>query len=292
MSYRFLISLTTIPQKLHAIEEPIDSILRQDTYYDENNDLQDRKKNDVCIVVNIAKSYDFRLRGSQVDPNVLEGLRNKYKDERVYFHMCETDYGPGSKLVGLFPPLYDQYRVFNSSRGNDDPTNTKTVIVLIDDDVGYFPHMLKNIVRALKEGHRAGSHYCYSLETKGGCLSSVMTVAQGVDGFFMLAEDVFPSSDTCPNHNDSLSFPNYFQHILSSSSKEDLSKLLLHDDVYISYFFHKKGIPLHHIQDGYIYFFTRFQAHNIQALHLINTPNESRGDLNNWCPVFLDSIFR
>lgn len=269
-SFSFLVSLTTIPEKFHAIEEPIDSILRQ-----EDVDVA----NDVTIVVHLAASYDFRLNGTTVNADALHQMKERYRQyPNVIFQEGLQDVGPGLKLVGIESYIQSQ------SQQQDDP-NKSVIVVLIDDDVGYFSDFLKTVANHLLKNPtmRAGSFYSYTLpfyEMGGQPMQaygkSEMTVAQGVDGFFMYLDDIMTTSRD---------FFGYFRHLWNHADRQ----IFLHDDIYLSYFFFQKGIRLHTIRlthSNYVYFYTRFAAHRINALQDLG----NRAQLNQWMPGHLYAI--
>lgn len=267
LSIYFLVSLTTIPEKFHSLEEPLQSICRQ----------KDVMQDNITIVVNLAKEYDFRLNHSVIDATQLEAMRAQFPN--VIFNEGQPDVGPGLKLVGLRSFL-------DSPKGQDILLQQKqkkipVVVVLIDDDVGYFDNCLKTIADHLQQqpSMRAGSFYCYSVPIPAAAQEQqMMVVGQGVDAFFMYLDDIL-----CYD------FFGYFDRLWEYADK----KVFFHDDIYISYFFYKHHIALHQIRlpdNSYVYFYTRFAAHRINALHDIIESETTRSHLQAWIPAHISSI--
>ena len=84
----FIFSLTTIPSKFDNLNLTIDSLLNQ------------TKKADK-IIVNIPKKYSMRFNNS-IDKKKLNYFIEKYSKHNVLLNMLDNDYGPGTKLLGLY----------------------------------------------------------------------------------------------------------------------------------------------------------------------------------------------
>jgi hypothetical protein len=120
------------------------------------------------------------------------------------FNIITKDYGPGTKLLGLFEN--------NNILSTIEPD---TYLVLVDDDLIYKPYMLQHFEESIKDSSshnlEIGSYYVY----RYGDIS----IGQGADGFFM-------KWDTLQK------FMCYYEIIKG----EDY--LFYHDDFFISYYFH------------------------------------------------------
>lgn len=194
----FIISLTTIPSKFDTIHVTIDSLLKQ---------THQAQK----IIINIPKTYNFRFAGS-IDKEKINKLIDRYEDS-VIINLIDTDYGPGTKLLGLFSSnLINQFQ--------------NTYIVLVDDDVIYKPYMLEHFNNYIKDakGVEVASYCTYTWTD--------IKIGQGVDGFFM-------------KQNLLDKFQNYYNVI------KDEHYVNYHDDFYISYYFYLIKKDIHFICPPY-----------------------------------------
>ncbi len=85
----YILSLTTIPSKIDNLYITIDSII-----------CQTRMPNK--IILNIPQKYTFRMNNSEIPSTKLVNFLEKYKQYNCIINMIDTDYGPGTKLLGLF----------------------------------------------------------------------------------------------------------------------------------------------------------------------------------------------
>jgi len=108
-----IVSLTTIPNRFKHLHYTIDSILSQTILPD-------------IIVIHIRTKYNNYL----YDTNMLP----KFSNDRVIINNNVKDYGPATKLLGLYE--IDLYHKMNE---ND-------IIIVIDDDRNYNVNLIKNML--------------------------------------------------------------------------------------------------------------------------------------------------
>jgi hypothetical protein len=233
----FIISLTSIPSKFKYINLTINSIL--------NQTLKPLK-----IIINIPLQYSFRFNYKLTDDDI-DFFKKEFNNNLIQLNFVNTDYGPGTKLLGLFENnILNQY---------DD-----IYIILIDDD-----HIYKNIMielfflNILSFNCSVASFYTYKTNNN-------ITVAQGADGF-LIKKDLL---------NDE--FLNYYNKI------KNFDYIGYHDDYYISYFIHLKNIQIHHILiDGLIY--EQHENTFIDSLYKLEG-EYNRGNVSNHCIQILEKI--
>ena len=164
------------------------------------------------IILNIPKKYNFRFNSSIQN---LDNKLSKYIDN-IIINYIDNDYGPGTKLLGL---LKSKIIKIDSK---------DTYIVLVDDDLIYKPYMLEYFDNYNKEIYdnklEVCSYFCYN--------SNNVTIGQGADGFFIKLELL-----------------NKFEDYYDIIKKYDY--INYHDDLYISYYFHLKQIPINYIKPPY-----------------------------------------
>jgi hypothetical protein len=227
---KYIISLTSIPSRINNIEDTIKSLIEQT--------LKPEK-----IILNIPKKYNFRFNSSIEDTNLKEIL-NKYID-KITINYIENDYGPGTKLLGLF-------------KNNIIKSYSKdTFIVLVDDDLIYKPYMLEyfdNLCKNYNNNLNVSSFFCYN--------NNGITIGQGADGFFIKL-------------NLLNNFEEYYNII------KDFDYINYHDDYYISYYFHLRQININYITPPYkSLIYNKQKNSNINALAMLQD-KYNRNNLNN-----------
>ena len=105
---KFIISLTSIPQKFNGLYLTIDSIINQTLKPDK-------------IIINIPKIYNFRINQTPLIEKIMS-LNEKYNN-KITINLLDEDFGPGTKLLGIF---------YNGVI--DDFQDDNTYLILIDDD--------------------------------------------------------------------------------------------------------------------------------------------------------------
>lgn len=199
---RYILSLTTIPSKFDKVHVVIDSLLKQT--------LKPSK-----IVINIPKVYNFRFDSKSIPRKDIDKLRERYSENDIMINIMDKDYGPVSKLMGLFNN-FDKLNLREEEK-------EKTFIVLVDDDHMYKPYMLKYFDDNLKrnKGIEVASYWIIDYKH--------VTIGQGADGFFM-------------KYNTLSKFRDYYNII------KDLDYVHYHDDFLISYYFLLRKQKVHYIK--------------------------------------------
>lgn len=237
--------MTTIPSKFDEIHMSIDSLL--------NQTLPPEK-----IILHIANKYSLRFNEQEIPHEKIEAFRAKYEGKNVYVNLVEKDYGPGTKLLGLFhlndPALQLNY---------EDPEN---FVVLVDDDLMYQPYMLEDFNNYVNRHHKCcvGSYYCCSLNH--------FIVGQGADGFFIRQHLL-------------TYFMDYYRII------EDCDFVHYHDDVFISYYFYLRNVNIHWLAAPYnkiIYTMTKIS--HVDGLHTLKNEKYNRENLNRVVPLILHRL--
>lgn len=233
---KYIFSLTTIPSRINNLNTTINSLLKQTIKADK-------------IILNIPKSYNLRFVNSSID---IESI----KYDNVIVNSIETDYGPGTKLLGLF-----ENNLLNSLCDNN------TFIVLVDDDLIYQNYMLEyfdNYNRKYYNNRlQVASYYCHVFDK--------IKIAQGADGFFIKS-------------NILNKFYNYFNII------KDYDYVKYHDDLFISYYMKLSNINIEYIIPPYnkLIYITGENS-NKNALNSISG-KYNRGNLNYKISFILNSI--
>jgi hypothetical protein len=232
--FKFIISLTTIPSKFDKINYVIDSLIKL------NNDKFVEK-----IIIHIPRIYSFRFDNQSIPQEQIDNFLNKYSKYNIHINYMDTDFGPGTKLIGLFHT--------NLINFYDDFLNDKFIIIL-DDDLYYKSHMIQYFNRVLKKNPNLNfaSYKTYKLDQ--------ITIAEGCSCFF-----IKPSILS--------NFMQYYNDI------KDYDYINYHDDVYISYFLHLKKIPIYYLKPHYnhrIYVLTSITR--LDTLHTL-TGKYSRANL-------------
>jgi hypothetical protein len=152
------------------------------------------------------------LQGEITDEQIVV-FQQKYSGSSVplLVNRIENDYGPGTKLLGLFEPT------MNVCIPED------ACILLVDDDMIYKPVTVEAfLIYFLSNTNiQVGSFDCYHF--------SNFNIGQGVCGYMM-------------KWNLMNCFSKYYSLI------KDQDYVNYQDDIYISFYFHLQGVPLHYFQ--------------------------------------------
>ena len=196
---KYIVSLTTIPTKFDNLYLTIDSIINQTILPDK-------------IIINIPKIYNFRMNSTSISQDKINEFIDKYSKNNVFINMLDNDFGPGTKLLGLF-----HSNIINSFE------NDNTYIILIDDDLIYKPYMIEYFDNYTKYCHSVdvASFYVYNHDN--------VNIGQGADGFFIKQHTL-------------KDFSQYYDKI------KDQDYINYHDDFYISYYFQLTNKHIHFIQ--------------------------------------------
>jgi hypothetical protein len=228
---KYIVSLTTIPTKFDNLYLTIDSIITQSILPDK-------------IIINIPKIYNFRMNSTCISQDKINEFIDKYSKYNVIVNMLDHDFGPGTKLLGLF-----HSNIINSFE------NDNTYIILIDDDLIYKPYMIEYFDNHTKYCHNVdvASFYVYNHDN--------VNIGQGADGFFIKQHTL--------KH-----FSQYYDKI----KEEDY--INYHDDFYISYYFQLINKHIHFIQPPhYCLIYDLSVNSDIDALRYIQGKYD-RGNLN------------
>jgi hypothetical protein len=197
---KYIYSLTTIPSRINNIDDTIVSLLNQ------------TKKSDK-IILNVPKNYNFRFANTNID---MASIKKKYSNN-IIINELDNDYGPGTKLLGLFE---------NSILENENTDDT--FIILVDDDQIYRNYMIEYFnnynEKYYKNNLSVASFYCHEFNK--------VKIGQGADGFFIklnVLKEFKRYYDIIKNYD----FVNY------------------HDDLYISYYMYLKNINIEYIIPPY-----------------------------------------
>ena len=229
----YIVSLTTIPAKFDNLYLTIDSIINQTILPDK-------------IIINIPKIYNFRMNSTSISQDKINEFINKYSKYNVFVNMIDKDFGPGTKLLGLFHSnIIETY--------DDD----NMYIILVDDDLIYKPYMIEFFDNYTKCNDNidvdVASYYVYNHEQ--------IDVGQGADGFFIKKSSL-----------------NLFLQYYNVIKEEDY--IHYHDDFYISYYFHLINRHIYFIQPPhYCLIYDLSINSNIDALRNIEG-KYNRGKLN------------
>jgi hypothetical protein len=136
------VSLTTIPARASGLMRCLDSLMAQ-THAPER------------IFLCVPRTYR-RFPGAQPAPIDVDAFGG-----RVELVSCAEDFGPGTKILGALDKL---------------PREANALLVLVDDDAIYEPHMLATFVRHFEANpDAAASFHVYRYRGHD--------IGQGVDGF-------------------------------------------------------------------------------------------------------------
>ena len=187
----YIVSLTTIPSKFESIHFSIDSILKQ-TILPEK------------IFLHIPKVYNFRFKNQEIPLEKIDKFKEKYPN--IIVNIIDKDYGPGTKLLGLF---------CNNLIETIEPD---TYIILVDDDLTYKPVLIEEFDKFNKNNNiDVASYFIYKRPFK---------IGQGSDGFFI-------------KKNTLELFLKYYDII------KEQDYIFYHDDFYISYYFYLLNKEIH-----------------------------------------------
>ena len=187
----YILSLTTIPSKIDNLHITMDSFI-----------CQTRMPNK--IILNIPRKYSFRKNNTEIPIDKLTHFMEKYQQYNCVINMIDTDYGPGTKLLGLF-----ENEII-------DMNNINTYIILVDDDIIYKPYMIETFDTEIRLNNNinnidVASFYGYNV--------GHIRIAQGVDGFLMKSMTL-------------AYFLDYYEII------KHYDYVNYHDDFNISFYFH------------------------------------------------------
>ena len=214
---KYIISLTTIPSKFDNLYLTMDSIL--------NQTIKPSK-----IIINMPNNYNFRFQNSVIPLDKINNFIDKYSKSNIIINFVDKDYGPGTKLVGLFKNnVFDT--IINTIIKMDE-TTTDTYIVLVDDDLIYKPYMIEYFDNYIKQNDtiEVASYWTFNYYN--------LKIGQGADGFFIKVNNN-------SNSNILTNFLNYYNLI------KDEDYINYHDDFYISYYFYLINKNIHYIKPPY-----------------------------------------
>ena len=178
-------SLTTLPSRIGLLEPTLWSLCHQTRRPDR-------------IVLAIPPSSRREKRGYELPDFLVDGT---FPSGLIEVVRTTDDYGPGTKLLGAMPVL-----------------PRECVLVVVDDDVEYAPHVVEGLATAqLTDRTSSFSYYTYAF---GG-----LTVGQGCDGF----------SFWSPNLQGIEAF---------AEEIVDRPECFHHDDLWISFFLQRAGIRI------------------------------------------------
>jgi hypothetical protein len=184
------------------------------------------------------------MNNCEIPLDKIDNFINKYSKFNVFVNFLDEDYGPGTKLLGLFHSnIIETYDYDN------------TYIILVDDDLIYKPYMIEYFDNYTKcnENIDVASYYVYNHEQ--------IDVGQGADGFFIKKSTL-----------------NLFLQYYNVINGEDY--IHYHDDFYISYYFHLINKHIYFIQPPhYCLIYDLTINSDIDALRNIEG-KYNRGNLN------------
>jgi hypothetical protein len=239
--YKFIVSLTTIPTKFDGLYLTIDSLITQNVLPE-------------IIIVNIPKLYSMRF-DTVLPLNKIIDFQNKYAKHNVYINLIDEDFGPGTKLLGLF---------YNNVLADYDDENT--FIILVDDDLIYKPNMIEYFLYVNKFHH---NNVC--LAGYFGYRFNNIQICQGADGLFM-------------KKNKLTHFLQYYNEIKHNKY------INYHDDFYISFYFNLLNQEFYHMWNpngGLIYSHGNYSQ--LDALHNLHG-EYNRDNLNKLACSFLNEL--
>jgi hypothetical protein len=200
--YKYIISLTTIPSKFDYLYLAMDSMVKQTVVAD-------------VIIINIPKTYDFRLTG-EISQEKINDFLGKYSKYNVVINMVEKDDGPGTKILGLL-----KNNILDKDKINED-----TYLILLDDDFVYKPYLIEYFDKDINVNKDidVATYYSYNYNN--------INVAQAADAMIF-------------KYNIINNFLDYYDII------KDEDYLFYHDDFFISYFFYLKNKNIQYIPPPY-----------------------------------------
>jgi len=183
------------------------------------------------------------LNNCSIEEYKISNLKEKYANNNIIVNYIDNDYGPGTKLLGLF-----------HNNVIEEFVDENTYIILIDDDLYYQPYMIEEFDKYLSTNNtiQVASFFAYDYNN--------IKIAQGADGFLI-------------KYNTLSKFLQYYNEIKT----EDYVNY--HDDYFISYYFYLLNIPIHYIQPpNNCYIYTVTSTNQIDSLMNI-TDNYNRNNL-------------
>ena len=148
MNFYFFFNVSIKFDKLNLT---IDSLLNQTIKSKKNNSEYSNK-------------YSLRFNSS-IEKDKIDKFIEKYLNNEVVINLLNNDYGPGTKLLGLF-----ENNIINFNMEN-------TYIILVDDDNIYKEDMIENFINNNTNNSEIGSYYCYPLVDD--------MIGQGADGLLI-----------------------------------------------------------------------------------------------------------
>ena len=196
---KYIISLSTIPNNFDNIYKTISSLISQSEF----------SKIDK-IIVNVPRKYSFRFNNESIKSDKITKFKNYYKNKNVYINLVNNDFGPGTKLLGLF-----ENNIVNFNDSNK-------YLIIVDDDVTYVPDMIEKFEKYNQNNNiKVASGWTYMIND--------IIIGQAVDAFFIkldLLKD----------------FWKYFQDI------KHLDYVKYHDDIYITYYLWLRNNKVHGLE--------------------------------------------
>lgn len=193
--HKFLVSLTTSPERLKSISPVLEGFRNVD------------------VVLNVPLLFRHKEPYSDA---LLDKVIKKFPNVKV--HRLQKDLGPQSKLLGTFEFLKSDRRA--DSKANyerADSTADYDAIVVIDDDTMYEPDMLSrydnSMTQISKTIFTGQKIYARGFEVAPGCKSYCIPLANYPTAQFIQSSDVYSaSSKSCMLHDDMV-FAAAFQDI-------------------------------------------------------------------------------
>lgn len=143
---KYVLSLTSIPSRYQDLDKIIKSLNNQTFKFEK-------------IFLHIPRKYKRNFKDYILDTDLLKSLEDKYNNLKINY--IDNDYGPGTKLLGMFETKYNFENNF---------------VVLLDDDNIYDNNILEIFDNQI-ENDLVGSFFTYKVED--------ITIGQGCDGFFI-----------------------------------------------------------------------------------------------------------
>lgn len=214
---KYIVSLSTIPSKFDTIHFSIDSLI--------NQTLKPKK-----IIINIPKTYSFRFNSTSIPDEKISKFIEKYSQYNVFINFIDNDYGPGTKLLGLFNNII-----------SIDESIENTYVVILDDDLSYKPDMLEYFNNYIDDKDISVASYdVYRYND--------IDIGQGSDGIFMKVSTL-------------TKFIQYYNEI------KDMEYINYHDDMYIAYYFFLINKSMHFIHYPHELVYNKTSITTLDALH-------------------------
>jgi hypothetical protein len=165
---RFFVSMATLPDRNPY--RALRSILEFQTHAPE-------------VVLVVAPRTFLRFPNKTVD---LERIRKPFNDTRLETQLCDTDNGPGTKLLCALPRLREVVAA-------SDPSDAEWALVVVDDDKQYRGWSLRGFsdaMRVLPLPWHAFSYVAFTVPVPA-LPSTPLRMLQGADMFAMPASQLF-----------------------------------------------------------------------------------------------------